>query len=264
LGAVLTACLVVPAIASAQDPTTTVVSCTPNSTLVGVGTSCSATVLDSVEGGGSPQGSIEFSSDTASAGWEDPGSSCTLEHAGEGGGSCRVTYVPGTVGTGVHKISASYAGSADHEASSGSANVNVAAHPSATSISCAPDSITLGSGTSTCVVTVTDTSSAVTAPTGSVALSSGSGSFGSGCEGLVLVSTSQSNCTVTYTPTGPGMNLLTGAYNGDTSHAASAGTMLVNVAPSTRGTKKKCKAKKKKKHSASTAKKKCKKKKKRR
>jgi hypothetical protein len=263
LGAVLTACLVVPAIAAAQDPTTTVVSCTPNSTLVGVGTSCSATVLDTVPGGGSPQGSLDFSSGTAGAGWEDPGSSCTLEHAGEGGGSCRVTYVPGTFGTGVHEITASYAGSADHEASSGSANVNVAAHPSATSISCAPDSITLGSATSTCVVTVTDTSSAVTAPTGSVALSSGSGSFGSGCGGLVLVSTSQSNCTVAYTPTGPGLNLLTGTYNGDTSHAASAGTTQVNVASSTQGAKKKCKAKKKKKHSASAAKKKCKKKKRR-
>jgi hypothetical protein len=58
------------------------------------------------------------------------------------------------------------------------------------------------------------------------------------------------------------MSLLTGAYNGDSSHATSAGTTLLDVAPSTQGAKKKCKAKKKK-HSASAAKKRCKKKKRR-
>jgi hypothetical protein len=188
---------------------------------------------------------------------------------GENGSSCQVTYIPGAIGTGTHQVSAAFPGDTSRDASNGSTDLGVTKHPSATSISCAPESIALGAGTSTCAVTVTDTSSGPSTPTGSVALSSASGAFGSGCEELALVSTSQALCTVTYTPSGTGMNLLTADYGGDPTHATSEGTAAVNVAapPSAAGPssspalKKKCR---KKKRSASAAKKKkCKKKKRR-
>jgi hypothetical protein len=269
LGAVLTAALLSPSLAAAQgDSTSTLVSCTPSSTLVGVATSCSATVLDtSSDGPSTPTGSVEFSTDTTGGVFTNPGSSCPLTGAGENGASCRATYTPGSVGTGVHKVTATFDGDTGHDGSSGFTNLPVAKHSSATSVSCAPGSITLGGGTSTCVVTVTDTSTAISTPTGGVTMSSASGAFGPGCEALALVSTSQASCTVTYTPAVSGTNTLLGQYGGDPAHQTSEGTALVGAAASSgpsssAAAKKKCK--KKPGRSASAAKKKkCKKKKRR-
>jgi hypothetical protein len=272
LGAVLAAALAAPAAAVAQgDTTTTTVGCTPPSVLVGASTSCSATVQDTTPDGSTPSGALGFVSDTAGGEFQDPEhlgtstSSCTLNAVGEEhAASCRLIYIPGAFGSGVHKITVSYPGDDLHEQSSGSGNVNVARHGTTTAIACAPGSLTLGAGTSSCVVTVTDTSDLANAPTGGIALSSAGGSFGPGCEGLAPAGTNQANCTAAYTPAIPGASSLTGTYAGDSAHETSAGTAQVSVAAapgSATPAKKKCK--KKRGRSASAAKKKCKKKKRR-
>lgn len=270
-GAVI-GCLLAPTAAAAQgELTTNVVSCTPQAILVGAATSCSATVQDASPDGTTPSGSIDFSSDTPGGAFKDPEhpansmTTCSLLSVGEEhAASCRLLYVPGTFGTGVHEISATYAGDDNHDGSSNVTQVDVSKHSSATSISCTPESIILGSGPSTCVVTVTDTSTVPSAPTGRVALTSAAGSFGPGCEILSSAGTSQAKCAVAYTPAAPGSSSLTAAYGGDSSHEPSGGTGPVNVAapPGAPVARKKCK-KNKKKHSASAAKKKCKKKKRR-
>jgi hypothetical protein len=265
LGAALAAALVAPSAAAALDATSTVVSCTPPSILVGGVTSCSATVFDDDQNN-TPTGSLEFSSDTPGGTFQDHGSGdpatmCTLASGGENAGSCRLDYVPGAVGTGVHGITASYSGDLGHQASDGSADVTVTGHPTLTSLSCAPNSLTLNVGTSTCVVTVSDTNATASTPTGGVALSSPAGSFGGGCATLAVLSASQANCTAVYTPSLAGTGSLSGAYGGDSTHATSAGTAQVSVAAAAgpaAPAKKKCK--KKRGRSASAAKKKCKKK----
>jgi hypothetical protein len=50
---------------------------------------------------------------------------CTLVSAGASSASCSVTYTPGAVGSGAHKIYASYAGDAGHDASTASTTINV-------------------------------------------------------------------------------------------------------------------------------------------
>jgi hypothetical protein len=106
-------------------PTTTAVSCTPNPILVGTSTTCSVTVIDTAATGATnPQGTVEFSTDTAEGVFE-PGPSCPLDVAGESGGECQVTYTPGVVGTGTQQISATYGGDTAHDGSSGSDDVGV-------------------------------------------------------------------------------------------------------------------------------------------
>jgi CSLREA domain-containing protein len=96
--------------------TRTMVVCVPGLVLVAQQTTCTATVSDTAPGTArTPGGSVSFSSD-------GPGSfsgsgSCTLS-----GGSCQVSYSPRAVGSGTHKITASYGGDAAHAASSGSTN----------------------------------------------------------------------------------------------------------------------------------------------
>ena len=265
LGAVLIAALAAPAAAAAQDATSTEVSCTPPEVLVGGITSCSATVFDEDENN-TPTGSLDFVSDTAGGAFQDPEhpsnmtSSCTMEANGENAGRCRMTYTPGIFGTGVHKITATYAGDAVHDPSSGSGNVQVDRHATTTTVVCTPGSLTLGAGMSSCLVTVTDTSDLASAPTGGVALSSAGGSFGPGCGALAPAGTSQASCTVAYTPAIIGVSSLNGTYGGDSAHETSAGAAQVSVAAapgSAPAAKKKCKKKKR----AAAAKKKCKKRK---
>jgi hypothetical protein len=269
-GVVLAATLLAPAAAAAQgDATMTAVSCTPPSILVGAATSCSATVQDTTPDGSTPGGSLAFSTDTPGGAFENPengnpATTCPLSAVGEEhAASCRLLYIPGTSGTGVHKITVSYVGDALHDASSGSGNVNVAKHPTTTSITCSPGSLTLGAGTSTCVVAVRDTSAVASTPTGSVVLSSAAGSIGSGCGTLVAAGASEANCTVAFTPAVPGLGSLSGTYGGDSAHAPSDGTAPVNaLAPPapTRAAAAPKKCKKRKKRSATSAKKRCKKK----
>jgi hypothetical protein len=131
----LVLCLLVPVAASAitgGHPTTTDVVCNPNPISVGASTSCSATVIDRApSGAGVPQGTVDFSTDTA-GGVFDPAPSCMLELAGENGSDCHVTYTPGTVGTGTQQISAMFGGDSVRDTSSGSTALGVTSPVSAT------------------------------------------------------------------------------------------------------------------------------------
>src|SRR3989454_1399407 len=112
--------------------------------------------------------------------------------------------------------------------------VHVGQHPSATVVSCSSSSVVVNQP-STCTATVSDTStiSPVT-PTGTVtfAATGSAGSFSSTTCTLV-----SGSCSVTFTATATGTALITGAYGGDSTHAASTSAAAsVTVNPRTTST----------------------------
>src|SRR5438876_2746995 len=126
--------------------TATSVSCTPPSVAVDSSTACTATVTNG-SGANIPTGTVSWTSDgtgTFSA------ASCTLDATGK----CTVNYTPTAVGTGTHKITGSYGGDAKHATSTGSFDEAVGRLATATSVSCAPPSVTVDSSTA-CTATVT-------------------------------------------------------------------------------------------------------------
>jgi hypothetical protein len=106
--------------------TSTGVSCSPASVMVGQASTCTASVIDTDVGMQStPTGSVSFSSDTSGGSFSGPGS-CTLAATGTAGqASCSVSYTPGQVGSGTHTITASYGGDSTHQTSSGTTTVTV-------------------------------------------------------------------------------------------------------------------------------------------
>jgi Bacterial Ig-like domain (group 3) len=110
---------------TAQDPTTTSVTCTPGTIVVGGATTCTATVTDTAATEPTdPGGTVTFSSDTT-GGTFSP-ASCGLNSGWiVGQTSCWVTYTPAQVGSGTQTITASYGGDPGHTASSGTATVKV-------------------------------------------------------------------------------------------------------------------------------------------
>ncbi len=108
------------------DPTSTSVSCTPATVVVGQATTCTAAVTDNAATGqASPAGTVAFSSDT-SGGAFSPTASCDLSTAWiVSQASCPVTYTLEQVGSGTQTITASYNGDGAHAASSGTATVTV-------------------------------------------------------------------------------------------------------------------------------------------
>ena len=224
-----------PPVASTTHPTATTVSCSPASVSVGNPTSCTATVTDTASSGQTtPSGTLSFSSN--SAGSFSSGASCTLSGSGASA-SCQLAYTPTAVGSGTHQISASYGGDATHATSSGNTNVTVTAatkHPTATTVSCSPGSVSVGNPTS-CTATVTDTASAgQTTPSGTLSFSSNSGgSFSSGASCTLSGSGASASCQLAYTPTavGSGTHQISASYGGDTTHATSSGNTDVTVTP---------------------------------
>ncbi|MEA2300061.1 MAG: large repetitive protein [Solirubrobacteraceae bacterium] len=99
--------------------TTTTVSCTPGTVNVGTASTCTTTV-SALEG--TPTGQVALARNSSGA---FSATTCTLVSAGASSASCSVTYTPGAVGSGAHKIYASYAGDAGHDASTGSTTINV-------------------------------------------------------------------------------------------------------------------------------------------
>jgi hypothetical protein len=107
---------------SAPRPSTIAVVCVPGAVTVGHPTTCTATVTDSGAAAGRtvPAGSIAFSRNSSGS---FSATSCTPAASGAGQVACAVTYTPGTVGTGSHKIYVNYTG--DHAASAGSTTIAV-------------------------------------------------------------------------------------------------------------------------------------------
>jgi virginiamycin B lyase len=220
------------------DPTSTAVSCSPSSVVVGQSALCTATVTDNGNSGPTtPTGTISFaSSDPGSFG----GSPCTLSETSRGVASCQVSYTPTAIGSGSHTISAHYGADSTHLPSDGSTAVTVTARSTSTGASCSPGTVAVGVPT-VCTVTVTDTDvGASSPPSGSVGfISSDPGAFGGGGS-CTLSSTGGSTaaCHVSYTPGATGVptraETVTSTYGGDTTHAGSAGTTTVTVQPTDR------------------------------
>ena len=194
--------------------TTTTVTCSPGSIVVGSHTTCTVTVTSA----GSPTGTVTF---TSSGSGTFSSTTCTLS-----GGSCSVTYTPSSVGSGTHTITASYGGDSNNLASSGTFSLTVTKATSTTTVTCSPGSVAMSS-TTTCTVTVTSAGS----PTGTVTFtSSGSGTFSS-----TTCTLSGGSCSVTYTPSsvGTGTHTITASYGGDSNNLASSGTFSLTVTKAT-------------------------------
>jgi hypothetical protein len=110
-------------------------------------------------------------------------------------------------------------------AGSESLGVNGAIDPTTAAVSCAPTSVTLGTGTS-CVATVTDIATSST-PTGTMSFSASptSGAFGGGgtCTLAAAASAGVASCQLPFTPGATGSYTVTGDYQGDSTHATSTG-----------------------------------------
>jgi WD40 repeat protein len=152
------------------------------------------------------------------------------------------------------------------------------AFPTATSLSCTPNPLLLGSGAAQCAVTVTDTTSPppVTFLSGVRLESDMPGSFVANCEILFMATPTQGTCSSPYTPAAAGTHTVTATYPGDANHDSSQDTDALQVtlpgtSPGTGGGpstpqalgRKKCKKKKHRRSTAAAKKKKCKKKKRR-
>ena len=98
------------------DPTTTSVSCTPSSLVLGDSTSCTATVTDtSSTGSTNPSGSMTFTTD--SPGSFSPSADCNLSTIGSNQAQCSTTFTPNQVGSGTDNIGAMYSGDTTHTTS---------------------------------------------------------------------------------------------------------------------------------------------------
>jgi YVTN family beta-propeller protein len=99
--------------------------------------------------------------------------------------------------------------------------------PTTTSISCNPGSVAVNQAAQ-CTATVMDT----TSPAGTVSFSSsGSGTFSAASCTLTSTSSSAGSCSVFYTPNpgSEGTHVITGTYNGDSTHSGSSGTFSLTV-----------------------------------
>src|SRR2546427_1382203 len=125
--------------------TSTNVSCTPGSVVVGQSTTCTAAVTDTdTPPTTTPTGAVSFMK-SGGSGTFTP-TSCTLIGTG-GSASCSVTYTPDSVGSGTHTITPSYGGDTTHYGSSGSTTVTVSARSTSTSVSCTPATVPVAAST---------------------------------------------------------------------------------------------------------------------
>lgn len=109
------------------DQTSTAVVCAPGALEPGNASTCTATVSDTA-GPTAPSGKVSLATD--GQGGFGNNASCVLAPAGVNRSNCQLTYTPTQVGSGAHKITASFAGdSSGYEPSQGSAQVQVTAPP---------------------------------------------------------------------------------------------------------------------------------------
>ena len=220
--------------AAPRHATTTTVSCSPSPTQVNSTASCTATVTDTNSTPTTPTGVVVFG--TNSTGTFAPTSaSCTLAAgATVGAASCSVSYTPNVAGH--HLINANYTGDSSHTSSIGQFNLATATvtpttHPTQTRVSCGPGSVPVNTPT-TCTARVMDKSLTPTIPTGTVSFTTNdTGTFtpSATCTLTPGPGSSMATCTVTFTPTHAGRQLITANYGGDSTHSASRDTFTVNV-----------------------------------
>jgi hypothetical protein len=192
--------------------TATSVDFAPKPVVVGQATSVTVTVTDNDTGTQQiPAGNVNLSG--------NPGlspTSCALNPAG----SCQVTLTPGSAGTA--SISASYQGSATHEASA-SGPVALTVNPASTTLalSASPNPSVLGQSV-TLIATVSVTSPGAGTPTGTV-------TFKDGATTLGTVALSGGTATFSSTSLTAASHSITASYGGDGNFAASASGVLAQI-----------------------------------
>lgn len=206
------------------NPTTTQISCSPSPASAGNDSQCTVIVTDAGTITTPPSGTVSLSATPAGLTMSGP---CTLALPIGSSKFCGFTVNSATLGT--YSLTATYASSDGHTASSGTGSLTFGAHPTSTTVSCT--SPVQHGVTSTCTATVTDSLASGTkiTPTGTVAGSAPSGTIGSSPCTLAQVSLGTARCSFTYTAPSAGTVTVTGTYAPSSVHTTSSGTSDVTV-----------------------------------
>ncbi|HEY6471022.1 MAG TPA: Ig-like domain-containing protein [Candidatus Dormibacteraeota bacterium] len=214
-------------VTAAKRSDTTGVACAPASTIVGVATSCTATVSDTSAGTAiTPGGTMTW---TSAAGTFSP-TTCGLS-----AGACSTAFTPSAGHVGPETVNAAYGGDTDHLTSSGSTSIGVGRRTDSISADCGSSNITVYLPV-TCTVSVTDTASGTTsAPTGTASWSigTGSGQIGSAC--TFGASGDVGSCSVVFMATSgaEGSIVLDVTYSGDVDFPGASTTVDLAAGPRT-------------------------------
>jgi hypothetical protein len=100
--------------ATAANPTTLSINCTPKGLSPGTASSCVSTVTDSgpVAARVPPAGTVTFT--TQGSGTFDPNDTCALEPSGAFSSKCTLAYTPTAISGGTHRLLATYNGEDGH------------------------------------------------------------------------------------------------------------------------------------------------------
>jgi hypothetical protein len=208
--------------------TTTAAGCAGSSAVIGVATTCSATVSDAITGP-LATGAVRWT--RPSGGGSLSASSCALAPSG-GKAVCSVRYTPAPGSAGTQQLAAAYAGDGGHAASNGRLSLKVIRRSTAIAVSCSPTSI-VHSKSTVCTATVADISKGIeVAPKGTVKWSApaGDGAFNSTSCALISQNGAR-RCTVSFKTrsTFRGQVTFTAAYAGDANHNGKTGTARATV-----------------------------------
>jgi large repetitive protein len=205
------------------------VLCAPVPTMVGVATSCTATVTDTTAGTAiTPGGTMTW---TSAAGTFSP-TTCGLS-----AGVCSTAFTPSAGHVGSETVNAAYGGDTNHTTSTGATSLTVAQRTDSVSADCGNPNVTVNVPV-TCTLQVTDTAAGVTAtPTGLVAWSLLSGT-GRGVIGAACTLGSAGSCSVVFTatPGGEGTITIFVTYVGDTNFPSASTTTTVTAGQRTDAT----------------------------
>ena len=197
-------------IAVSQDGTTTTVSVSPSSAVVGQTITLMATVAAASPGSGTPTGSVTFTG--------NGGPICAPAPLSGTIATCTTTYAVATT----DHVTASYGGDDDFTSSAGTATVSVGKAATSTTLAVSPSSAVVGQ-TITLTATVTPTAPGAGTPTGSVTFD---GTGGPLCNGTLSGGTA--TCTMSYgKPTTDKVNATYGGSAGFT--GSSSGPSPVTV-----------------------------------
>src|SRR2546425_194837 len=215
--------------------TSTVVTCSPASVVVGQQVTCTADVNDVAAGTRStPVGTVSFSNGGSATPLGAFSGTCVSFNATDS--RCTATITPTSTGNIID--SSSYTATDGVHSNSGPATSNtvtVGTRATSTVVTCAPSSVAVGQQV-TCTVFVKDNISPGTAstPAGSVVVSNNGNAVGtfSACSSpLTVVNATTASCTATVTPSTTGSIIGSATYTpSDNVHSGSSGTSnTVNV-----------------------------------
>src|SRR3989454_5213416 len=215
--------------------TSTVVTCSPASVVVGQQVTCTADVNDVAAGTRStPVGTVSFSNGGSATPLGAFSGTCVSFNATDS--RCTATITPTSTGNIID--SSSYTATDGVHSNSGPATSNtvtVGTRATSTVVTCAPSSVAVGQ-VITCTAFVKDNISPGTAstPAGSVVVSNNGNAVGtfSACSSpLTVVNATTASCTATVTPSTTGSIIGSATYTpSDNVHSGSSGTSnTVNV-----------------------------------